>query len=307
MPWALALHGGAGLIRRASLTPAREAACREGLARALATGRGVLEAGGSALDAVEATVVALEDDPCFNAGRGAVLAAGGRVEFDAAVMCGRERAAGAVGMATVPRNPVRLARAVMERTPHVMLVGTGADAVARDVGLELAGPDWFVVPERLAQYEAAAASGTFRLDHGGAEKDVYGTVGCVACDAEGHVAAATSTGGMVNKRHGRLGDSPVIGAGTFAWDRTCAVSGTGHGEPFVRLGVAGRVSAYMELQGRSLAEAADRVIFHDLGELEGQGGLIAVDAEGNLALPFNTGGMFRAWQRAGEAAQVEVW
>ena len=306
MGWAIAVHGGAGLIRRHSLTPEREAACRAGLARAVAAGTEVLEAGGSALDAAEAAVVVLEDDPHFNAGRGAVLAAGGRVELDAAVMTG-DRRAGAVGMATVPRNPIRLARAVMEQTPHVMLVADGADALAREAELALADRTWFVVPERVEQFEKVAATGAFTLDHGSEDKDVYGTVGAVACDADGHVAAATSTGGMVNKRRGRLGDTPVIGAGTFAWDRTCAISGTGHGEPFIRLGVGARVSAYRELAGMSLEEAAHRVVFHDLPELDGAGGLIGVDAEGNVALPFNTAGMFRGWQQRGGDVHVEVW
>ncbi len=307
MGWALAVHGGAGLIRRESLTPQREAACRQGLSASIEAGVDVLQAGGTALDAAEAAVLVLEDDPHFNAGRGAVLAEGGRIELDAAVMTGHDRRAGAVGMASLPRNPVRLARAVLQATPHVLLVGEGADRLAREQGLDVADQAWFVVPERLAQYEKAAASGAFTLDHGSDDKDVYGTVGAVACDARGHVAAATSTGGMVNKRRGRLGDSPIIGAGTFAWDATCAISGTGHGEPFVRLGVAARVSAYMELLGLSLADATERVIRDDLPGLGGQGGLIAVDAAGRVALPFNTAGMFRGWQRQGEPAVVAVW
>jgi beta-aspartyl-peptidase (threonine type) len=307
MRWSIALHGGAGLIRRASLTPEREARCRAGLLSALRAGTERLAAGASSLEAVEAAVVALEDDEHFNAGRGAVLAAGGRIEFDAAIMSGSDRRAGAVGMATVPRNPIRLARAVMEHTPHVLLVADGADQLARELQLPLADATWFEVPDRRAQYEQAAASGAFTLDHGSDDKDVYGTVGAVACDLHGHVASATSTGGMVNKRRGRLGDTPVIGAGTFAWDATCAVSGTGHGEPFQRLGVAHRVSAYMELAGMSLADAAERVIHHDLPQLAGQGGLIAVDAAGRLALPFNTAGMSRAWQTADSQEQVAVW
>jgi len=304
--WSIAVHGGAGLIRRASLTEAREAACREGLRRAIEIGAEVLAAGGDALDAAVAAVVVLEDDPHFNAGRGAVLAAGGAVEHDAAVMAG-DRRAGAVGLSTVAKNPVRLARAVMDHTPHVMMVGPGADALARQVGLECVQREWFVVPERVAQYEQAAAKGSFTLDHGSDDKDVYGTVGAVACDASGSVAAATSTGGMVNKRRGRLGDTPVIGAGTFAWSDTCAVSGTGHGEPFIRLGVGARVSAYMELQGLDLEAAAARVVYHDLEYLDGVGGLVAVDAEGRVTLPFNTAGMFRGWQRQGEPLEVAVW
>ncbi len=304
MPLSLAIHGGAGLIRRESLSSEREAACRAGLRAALDAGWAVLEAGGAALDAVEAAVVALEDDPLFNAGRGAVLAAGGGVELDAAIMDGRDRRAGAITGATTPRNPIRAARAVLERTPHVLLCGRGADALVAEAGLPAATLDWFATDERRTQYAEVARSGGFTLDHGG--KDVYGTVGAVACDGAGHLAAATSTGGMVNKRPGRVGDSPVIGAGTFAWDATCAVSGTGHGEPFLRLGVAGRVSALMELTDADLARAAHRVIHQDLVELHGQGGLIAVDRHGHVSMPFNTGGMFRA-SRSPAGIAVEIW
>ena len=224
MPLALVVHGGAGLIRRDSLSPEREARCRAGLGAAVAAGWAVLEAGGSALDAVEAAVVCLEDDPAFNAGRGAVLSAGGRVELDASIMDGRTRDAGAIAGATTPRNPIRAARAVMTDTPHVMLTGTGADAFVTHADLATADQAWFETPERRAQYEKVAAVGGYGLDHGplGGQKDVYGTVGAAACDRDGHVAAGTSTGGMVNKRHGRIGDAPVIAAGTYAWDATCA-------------------------------------------------------------------------------------
>jgi L-asparaginase / beta-aspartyl-peptidase len=304
MPIALALHGGAGLIRRESLSLEREAACRASLRAALDIGWAILASGGGALDAVEATVAALEDDPLFNAGRGAVLTAGGGVELDAAIMDGRDRSAGAITGATTPRNPICAARAVMERTPHVLLCGPGADAFVREAGLPTADLAWFVTDERRAQYEQVAGRGGFTLDHGG--RDVYGTVGAVACDAEGHLAAATSTGGMVNKRPGRVGDSPLIGAGTYAWDPTCAVSGTGHGEPFVRLGVAARVSALIELAGLDFARATHRAIHQDLAELHGQGGLIAVDRRGRVSMPFNTGGMFRASRTGGEIV-VEIW
>ncbi|MEZ4241081.1 MAG: isoaspartyl peptidase/L-asparaginase [Myxococcota bacterium] len=303
MAYALAVHGGAGLIRADSLSPAREAACREALVRALAAGEAVLRRGGAALDAVTAAVVVLEDDPVFNAGRGAVLCADGSVELDAAVMDGRTRAAGAVAAAKTPRNPVMLARAVMERTPHVLVVGAGADVLAAELGLSLAARAWFVTPEREAQL--AAATGV-TLDHD-AKADVYGTVGAVAADRDGHVAAATSTGGMTGQRPGRVGDTPVIGAGTWAWDRTCAVSGTGHGEPFVRLGVGQRISALCELAGLDLAAAAERVIREELPGLEGRGGVIAVDGQGNVAMPFNTAGMFRGSVREGEAPVVAIW
>lgn len=304
---ALVIHGGAGLVRRDSLTPEREADCRLGLERALDAGLAVLDAGGSALDAVTAAVVALEEDPLFNAGRGAVLAAGGGIELDAAIMEGAERRAGALAGVRTPRNPIRAARAVLEHSPHVMLAGAGGDAFITEQGLETVAPGWHRTPERLAQYQQVAGSGAFTLDHGSASPDVYGTVGAVAVDDHGHTAAATSTGGMVNKRPGRVGDSPLIGAGTFAWDRTCAVSGTGHGEPFIRLGVAGRVSALMELAGFTLQQAAERVIHQELPELEGQGGLIAVGADGTVAMPFNTGGMFRAWRSADGSRGTAIW
>jgi L-asparaginase / beta-aspartyl-peptidase len=305
MGFALAVHGGAGLIRAESLSPTREASCRAALERALRAGEQILAGGGHALDAAVAAVVVLEDDPVFNAGRGAVLASDGSVELDAAVMDGRDRSAGAIAAVKTPQNPILLARAVMEHTPHVFLAGGGADVLAAELGLSLASRAWFVTPEREAQL--ARASGV-SLDHDGpTQRDVYGTVGAVAADRQGHVAAATSTGGMTNKRPGRVGDTPVLGAGTYAWDRTAAVSGTGHGEPFVRLGVAHRVSALMELAGLELEAAAERVIHRDLPELGGRGGLIAVDARGRVAMPFNTAGMFRAAVQEGQAPIVAIW
>lgn len=307
--YALAIHGGAGLTRKGALSPERESAALSSLNQILSLGQRLLEQGASALDVVEACVVALEDDPLFNAGRGAVLTSEGSVELDAAIMEGSRRLAGAVASVRTPRNPIRLARAVLEHTPHVLLAGPGADRYAEEVGLVLAGPEHFVTPERVSQLRDAKEAGKYGLGSApeGKDKDVYGTVGAVACDTHGHVAAATSTGGMTNKRPGRVGDSPLIGAGTYAWDETAAVSGTGHGEPFIRLGVAGRVSALVELLGLPLADAADRVIHKDLPTLSGRGGLIAVDRRGNLALPFNTAGMFRGWVRGGELPQVAIW
>lgn len=307
MGWALAIHGGAGLVRRDVLTGEREQRCLRTLSAALEVGRAVLEGGGSALDAVQATVVHLEDDPVFNAGRGSVLTAAGRVEMDAAIADGHGRRAGAVAGITTVRNAIVLAREVMDHTPHVMLIGEGAEAFGRERGLETVDPSWLVVEERVEQLERAKAADRFELDHGSDDKDVYGTVGAVACDVHGHLATATSTGGMINKRPGRVGDSPIIGAGTFADDATCAVGGTGHGEPFIRLGVGARVSALMELAGLSLADATHRVIFEELPTLGGQGGLIAVDRHGNLALPFNTAGMFRGWMRQGGEPSVAIW
>lgn len=305
MSWAVAIHGGAGLIRRASLTSEREAACTRSLEQIVRGAAAILDAGGTALDAAIAAVVELEDDPLFNAGRGAVLTSAGTAELDASVMDGRDRRAGGVTFVRTVRHPILLARAVMDCTPHVLLVG-GED-LADEVGLERVDPSWFVVPERVEQLERARAANRFHLDHGGGDKDVYGTVGAVCCDRRGHVAAATSTGGMVNKRPGRVGDTPIVGAGTFAWDATCAVSGTGHGEAFMRSLAAARVSARMELGGQSLEEAARRTVDEDLAAVGGQGGLIAVDAAGRVAMPFNTGGMFRAALQEGSDPIVAIW
>ena len=306
LSWSIAIHGGAGLIRRDGLTEEREAACREGLAEALARGRGVLEAHGSALDAVTEAVRALEECPLFNAGRGAVLAADGGIELDASVMDGETLAAGAVAGARTARSPILAARAVMEHSPHVLLIAEGADRFAAERGLEIVPPSWFETEERRQQFERVRGRDVFHLDHGDEQADVYGTVGAVARDEHGRLAAATSTGGMVNKRPGRVGDSPIIGAGTWA-DSRCAVSGTGHGEPFIRRGVAARIAARMEFTGATVAEAADQVVLEELPALGGAGGAIAVGRDGTIALPFNTAGMFRASQRAGEPPSIAIW
>ncbi len=253
-----------------------------------------------------ATVAALEDDPLFNAGRGAVLASNGEAQLDAAVMDGDRRAGAVAGLRTI-RNPVHLAAAVRAHTPHLLLVGAGAEALAREVGVAQVSPDYFVTPSRVAQQQAAAATGGLHLDHGGGTSDVHGTVGAVAVDRAGRVAAATSTGGMVNQRPGRVGDAPQIGAGTFAWNETAAVSCTGHGEPFITLSIAARVSARMEMLGQDLEAAARHAIETDLASIGGSGGLIAVDATGQVALCFNTGGMFRGSAREGEAPHVAIW
>ncbi|MFT7521296.1 MAG: beta-aspartyl-peptidase (threonine type) [Kiritimatiellia bacterium] len=303
----LAIHGGAGLIRRASLSAERERQCRRALDDALDAGCAVLDADGSAMEAVIAAVVSMEDDPVFNAGHGAVIAADGSFELDAAVMCGKSRQAGAVTGVRTTRSPVSLARAVLDHTAHVFFAGPGADHLAQELQLEQVDPSFFSTQSRRDQFERLRGTRIFDLDHGGASKDVYGTVGAVACDQQGHLAAATSTGGMVNKRPGRVGDTPVIGAGTFAWDQTAAVSMTGHGEPCLLLGAAGRVSALMELLGLDLEAACDRVIHQDLPSVQGLGGLIAVDALGNVCMPFNTGGMFRAARCSDGVRTIEIW
>ena len=293
--FALAIHGGAGTIARAALTPAAENQYRVALQAALATGYAVLAAGGHALDAVEAAVRGLEDCPLFNAGRGAVFTHEGHHEMDAALACGYTGRAGAVAGVRRVQNPVRAARLVMEATEHVLLAYPGADELALEHGLPVQPPAYFFTQQRYDQLQEALAAGRVQLDHAAPVDPNWkkGTVGAVACDARGHLAAATSTGGMTNKRYARIGDTPIIGAGTWA-DARCAISCTGHGEYFIRAVAAHDVACLMEYRGLSLAEAA-RVVVHDkLAPAGGEGGLIAVDAAGNLALPFNSEGMYRA-------------
>jgi beta-aspartyl-peptidase (threonine type) len=299
MTYALAIHGGAGTIRPSAMTPERETAYRTALAAALERGEAVLRGGGAALDAVVEAVVALEDDPLFNAGRGAVFTRTGRQEMDAAVMDGRDRRAGAVAGLFGPRNPVRVARAVMDRTDHVCLIGPGAVEVARAAGLPFEEEAYFFTQARWdALRETLEMRARGEVDDDPARR--HGTVGAVARDAAGHLAAATSTGGMTAKAPGRVGDTPVIGAGTFADDATCAVSGTGHGEVFMRWTAGAEIAARMRHRGEPLDEAARHVVMEDLGRNDGSGGVIAVDRNGNLSLPFNCEGMYRAWVRGGE-------
>jgi beta-aspartyl-peptidase (threonine type) len=286
--WKLVIHGGAGVIERALLSEVQERALREGLHAALAAGAEVLAAGGGALDAVEATARVLEDDPNFNAGRGSVFTYQGTNEMDAAIMEGRGRNAGAVTGATATKNPIGLARAIMEHSPHVFLSREGADQFSRDRGLEQAGPEWFATPERRRQLDEMKESEDAYFD----EALKYGTVGAVAVDAQGHVAAATSTGGLTGKRWGRIGDSPLIGAGTYADDRSAAVSATGAGEYFIRAAVAHEICARIRHHGESARDAADAVIA-EVGELGGSGGVIVVTPGGEAAWAFNTPGMYR--------------
>jgi beta-aspartyl-peptidase (threonine type) len=286
--WKLLVHGGAGVIERHLLTPETDAAIRAALDHALATGAAILAAGGSALDAVEAAARELEDDPNFNAGRGSVFTFQGTNEMDAAVMDGRSRAAGAVARATTTRNPVSLARAVMEQSPHVMLSGEGADQFSREQGLEQAEPEWFETEWRRAQLEEVRRSPGPWFD----EEMKYGTVGAVARDVRGHLAAATSTGGITGKRWGRIGDTPIIGAGTWADDRSCAVSATGTGEYFIRSAVAHEIAARMRIGGESAAAAAEAAIA-DMAALGGTGGVIVVAPGGETAMTFNSAGMYR--------------
>lgn len=286
--WKLVIHGGAGVIQRAALTPEKDREIRAGLDRALAAGSAILERGGTSLDAVEAAVRVLEDDPNFNAGKGAVFTYDGKNELDAAIMDGRTRAAGAVAGVTRSKNPVSLARKVMEASDHVMLSGAGADAFAKEKGLEQVDPSYFGTDYRRKQLETFKKTDVAALDL----EYRYGTVGAVALDKAGHVAAATSTGGMTGKRWNRIGDAPIVGAGTYADDRACAVSATGSGEMFIRVGVAHEICARMRFLKEDAGTAADAVM-KEVAAIDGSGGVIVVTPKGEMAYSFNSAGMYR--------------
>lgn len=312
-PFALAIHGGAGTITRAALSPQREQEYRAALAAALLAGQRILAAGGTSLDAVVAAVVVLEDSPLFNAGRGSVYTYDGTIEMDASVMDGRDRRAGAVAALTTIRNPVKAARAVMERSPHVFLAGSGAEAFARGEGLDVADAEYFGTALRWQQLQQAKARDRVALDHDlpspsatPADEGKYGTVGAVARDRGGNLAAATSTGGLTNKRYGRVGDSPVIGAGTWAENASLAVSATGSGETFIRTAAAHDVAALVKYGGRTPRNAADEVLakVEDLG---GRGGLIVLDRTGEPVLAFTTEGMYRGCVVGAGAPDVAIY
>jgi beta-aspartyl-peptidase (threonine type) len=286
--WTLLVHGGAGRMLRGALSADQDEGARAGLAKALEAGSTLLANGGSAMDAVAAAVMNLEDDAHFNAGHGAVFTYEGINELDASIMEGATRLAGAVAAVRHTRNPVLLARAVMEHSPHVMLSRDGADAFSREQGLEQVEPDYFATPERWRQLEELKAN---KLDYYDIDMK-YGTVGAVAVDRHGNVAAATSTGGLTGKRWGRIGDSPIIGAGNYADNRACAVSATGAGEFFIRLGVAHEICARMRMLGEDARLAADHVIT-ELGQLGGTGGVIVTAPDGTSTFSFNTPGMYR--------------
>lgn len=301
--WTLAIHGGAGSMKRGALPAAQEAGAEAGLNAALDAGAAVLDAGGSAVEAVQAAVQVLEDDPHFNAGRGSVFTWEGGHTLDAAIMDGRTRAAGAVAGATTTRNPVALARAVMDHSPHVLLAGEGADQFARDHALVQVDNAWFGTEERRQQLDwmkADTARGGFDVDM------KYGTVGAVAMDADGHVAAATSTGGLTGKRWGRVGDSPLIGAGTYADDRACAVSATGSGEFFIREGVTHEICARMRFLGETARQAAE-VVMADVKAMGGVGGVILASPTGELDWSFTTPGMYRGRVSADGARLVAIY
>jgi L-asparaginase / beta-aspartyl-peptidase len=326
--WAIVVHGGAGVIERATMKPETEAAYRASMKQATEAGAKVLDAGGSALDAIEAAIPILEDDPLFNAGRGAVFTADGKNELDAAIMDGATLKAGAVCGVTRTRHPISLARAVMDKSPHVMLSGAGADEFASTVGLEQVVPSFFFterrwqslikqlkkdglpIPQRPAGAPSEPTEPLSALEPASvepADAHKYGTVGVVALDRHGNIAAGTSTGGTQAKRWGRIGDSPIIGAGTYASNESCAVSGTGVGEYFIRLTVAREICDQVHYKGMKLQEAVDHVIHKELQDLHGDGGVIAITPDGQLAWSFNTSGMYRARLAEGGKIQIGIY
>jgi beta-aspartyl-peptidase (threonine type) len=297
----LVIHGGAGTILRSQMSPDREKAYQEALSEALRRGYEVIKNGGTALDATEASVRYLEDNPLFNAGKGAVFTNEGKNELDAAIMDGQTLKAGAVAGLTTVRNPITAARAVMEKSPHVMMIGGGAEKFAREQKLEIVDPSYFHTEDRWRGLQRAKRDDSLKAAKQSAllqpenRDDKYGTVGAVALDKKGNLAAATSTGGMTNKKYGRVGDVPVIGAGTYANNNTCAISCTGWGEFFIRLVVAKSISDLIEYKGLSVQEAADKLVMKDVPKLGGDGGLIALDKNGKFSMPFCTEGMYRGY------------
>lgn len=325
----LVIHGGAGTITRQNMTAEKEKAYREVLEQALKAGYSILKKGGTSLDAVEATVHVMEDSPLFNAGKGAVFTHEGKNELDAAIMDGKTLKAGAVASVTTIRNPISAARAVMEKSEHVLLIGKGAETFAKDKGLTIVDPSYFYTESRWQGLQKALKEEKVQLDHTEeapkkpakvpkkassraedfifTEGKKFGTVGCVALDQYGNLAAGTSTGGMTNKRYGRVGDAPIIGAGTYADNTTCAISATGHGEYFIRSVVAYDIAALMQYKGLSVQEAAKEVVNQKLVERGGEGGVIALDAKGNFAMPFNSEGMYRGYIKSDGSLQVEIY
>lgn len=339
--YTLVIHGGAGTITRKNMTPEREKAYRETLELALKTGYEVLKKGGTSLDAVEATVRVMEDSPLFNAGKGAVFTHEGKNEMDAAIMDGQTLKAGSIAGVTTIRNPISTARKVMDKSEHVMLVGKGAEEFAKLQGETIVEPSYFYTESRWNGLQKAIQEEKIQLDHSeqpltpkGEQKQQpsndskmkknnespsasinevifegkkFGTVGAVALDQYGNLAAATSTGGMTNKRWNRVGDAPIIGAGTYANNNTCAVSATGHGEFFIRSVVGYDISALMEYKGLPLQKAADEVVMNKLVKIGGEGGIIAVDRNGNIAMPFNSEGMYRGYIKADGTFEVKIY
>jgi L-asparaginase / beta-aspartyl-peptidase len=303
----IAIHGGAGTILRTDMSAEKEQAYRHSLSQAIDAGYSVLEKGGSAVEAVKASVVTLEDDPLFNAGRGSVFAKNGKQEMDASIMDGSCLKAGAVAAVKNVRNPIMLAALVMNKSQHVMLLGEGAESFARMHGISFEKDDYFYSEFRHRQWQQLKGSEATALDHDVQADKKFGTVGAVACDSRGNLAAATSTGGMTNKDFGRIGDSPIIGAGTYANNSTCAISCTGHGEPFIRAVAAYDVSCLMEYKGLSLKEAMDIVVHDKLIRLDGEGGMIGVDARGHAELIFNSEGMYRGFRSSDNSSEISIY
>ncbi|MFT5883963.1 MAG: beta-aspartyl-peptidase (threonine type) [Arcticibacterium sp.] len=315
--FALAIHGGAGTILKENMSAPKEKAYQEKLDEALKTGYEVLEAGGSALDAVVKAIQVMEASPLFNSGIGAVFTHEGTNQLDASIMDGSNLKAGAIAGVSHIKSPILAARTVMEESQHVLLAGKGAEEFAKEKGLEMVDSSYFFTERRWRSLQKAKEA---ELDHSDKEKPVkssfeysvpedykFGTVGCVALDKAGNLAAGTSTAGMTNKRWNRIGDSPIIGAGTYANNATCAVSATGHGEYFIRSVVAYDISALMEYKGLSLKEAGEEVIMHKLKELGGAGGVISIDKAGNVGMPFNTAGMYRGFMKSNGEKQVLIY
>lgn len=309
--YAIAVHGGASIIPRHNMTSQKEAAYKKGLKEAILEGERILKKKGHAVDAVEAAIKVLEDNPLFNAGKGAVFTNTGTNEMDAAIMCGENLTAGAVTGVRNIKNPISLARMVKDKSQHVFLTGLGAMEFALKNSVAFAPDEYFFVQERYDQLQKAKDADIIALDHSGDNLEhsgrKFGTVGAIALDMHGNLAAGTSTGGMTNKKYGRVGDSPIIGAGTYANNNTCAISCTGHGELFIRNVVAYDVSCLMEYKGLTLKEACNRVVKDKLVKAGARGGLIAIDAHGNIELPYNAAGMYRAMKKAGEDIFVEIY
>jgi len=307
----LVMHGGAGTITRSSMTPEAEAQYRAAFEQALRTGQAVLARGGTSVDAVEASIRVLEDSPLFNAGKGAVFTHDGKNEMDASIMNGATKMAGSVAGVTIIKNPISAARAVMEKSKHVMMAGRGAELFATKMGLEIVDPSYFWTERRwkalqqdlLKEQQQQQPRSDLRVG----EPKKFGTVGAVALDRSGNLAAGTSTGGTTNKQYGRIGDSPIIGAGTYASNDACAASATGEGEYFIRWTVAYDIAALMKYRGMTVQQAAEEVVNHKLVDAKGEGGVIALDRNGNFAMPFNSEGMYRGWIGADGVPHVEIY
>jgi L-asparaginase / beta-aspartyl-peptidase len=306
--YTLVIHGGAGTILKEDMTPELEASYKKGLEDALNVGYALLEKGQSALEAIKAAVVSLEDNILFNSGKGSVFAKDGSQEMDASIMDGKNLMAGVVSAVRNIRNPVELAYTVMTQSPHVMLTGQGAYDFAKLHGIKTEPDEYFYSKFRHNQWKQLQDSDTVALDHNIIIKDKkFGTVGAAACDKFGNIAAATSTGGMTNKQWGRVGDSSIIGAGTYANNKTCAISCTGHGEPFIRAVAAYDVSCLMEYKGLSLEEAMNVIVHDKLLQIDGEGGMIGVDAKGNAAMVFNSAGMYRGMRSSGGRNIIAIY